>query len=38
MKGDEGLACTLPPPETPINTGDFKGMMKGEGYLRNPIL
>ena len=20
------------PPETPINTGDFEGMMKGEGF------
>ena len=26
------------PSETPINTGDFKEKMKGEGYLRNPIM
>ena len=26
------------PSETPINTGDFKEKMKGEGYLCNPIM
>ena len=25
------------PPETPINTGDSKGMMKGEGFCAYPI-
>ena len=38
MKGDEGLICTLLPLTPPINTGDFKEKMKGEGYLRNPIM
>ena len=34
MKGDEGLKCTLhPPPETPINTGDSDGKMKGDEIL-----
>ena len=35
MKGDEGLTCSLHPSGTPINTGNFKEKMKGEGYLRN---
>ena len=26
------------PSETPINTGDSEEQMKGEGYLRNPIM
>ena len=33
MKGDEGLKCTLHHPETPINTGDSGGKMKGDEIL-----
>ena len=41
MKGDEGwwrVDLHPSPSGTPINTGNFKGKMKGEGYLRNPIM
>ena len=37
MKGDEGWKSTLQSLKPPINTGDSKGMMKGEGFCAYPI-